>query len=163
MVVGAARRGRNTVQDSDTDEVVLGVDFGATNLKALLVDGGGHVHQEFIRPSLSEHGLGEALPRIIRLMEDAQRSADAIGRRIKAVGIGVCAPFDHEKGEIVESAVSPEWRNVPVRDVIKEATGLPVRLENDAPLAILGEWWLGAGEKPQWSQESLWAQGLAAV
>lgn len=29
--------------------------------------------------------------------------------------------------------------------VIREATGLPVYLDNDANLAILGEWWQGSG------------------
>jgi glucokinase len=36
------------------------------------------------------------------------------------------------------------WTDFPLRDVISSATKLPVRIDNDANCATLGEWWLGA-------------------
>jgi glucokinase len=125
--------------------VVLGVDFGATNLKALLVDVEGHVYQSFIEPSESSHGPEAALNRIVKLIKRAGKYADSSGLKITDVGIGVCGPVNHLKGEIIESPVLPDWKNVPVAEVIHKEIGLPIHLDNDANLAILGEWWLGAG------------------
>jgi glucokinase len=87
------------------------------------------------------------LRRVVQFIKAAESRASESGLSLVAVGIGVCAPLDHRKGEIVESAVLPGWKDVPVRSVVGEAIRLPVQLENDATLAILGEWWLGAGEQ----------------
>jgi len=135
------------VEISDPREVALGVDFGATNLKGLLVDQGGRVHERFMTPSLSERGPNATLARIVELVESAKSKADSAGLHLAGIGIGVCGPVDHVAGEIVESPVLPGWKNVAVRDVVGHTVGLPIHLENDATVAILGEWWQGAGER----------------
>ena len=64
-----------------------------------------------------------------------------------AIGLGICGPVDHDAGMLVESPILPGWSNVPVVATILDQVDLPVVLENDASCAMLGEWWLGAGER----------------
>jgi len=52
-----------------------------------------------------------------------------------------------EAGTVVTSPNLPTWQDAPVRDVLREATGLPVRLDNDANAFALGEWMWGAGAR----------------
>lgn len=146
MVVGNFSFRRRKIGSRDRRRVVLGVDFGATNLKALIVDKEGQVHQRFMERSEPEHGPESTLRRIVELVERAKNVADSASLQLTDVGIGVCGPVSHSKGEIVESPILPGWRNVQVKDVIREATGLLVHFDNDANMAILGEWWQGAGE-----------------
>jgi glucokinase len=61
------------------------------------------------------------------------------------VGVGAPGPLDRERG-IVITTPNLGWTNFPLRDVIAERTRLPVRIDNDANCATLGEWWLGAAK-----------------
>jgi glucokinase len=75
----------------------------------------------------------------------AETIAHTGARRDDVIGIGVGAPgpLDRERG-IVVTTPNLGWTNFPLRDVIAERTRLPVRIDNDANCATLGEWWLGA-------------------
>lgn len=131
----------------DRKQVVLGIDFGATNLKALLVDSEGKEYQRFKEDSKPEDGPDETLNRIVELVKRAKKKANSAGLQLTGIGIGVCGPVNHSKGEIVESPILPGWRNVPVKEVIEKEAHLPVQIDNDANLAVLGEWWKGAGDR----------------
>ncbi len=50
-------------------------------------------------------------------------------------------------GTILRSPNLPEWNGVSFRDLLSEATGLPVSLHNDADLGGLGEAVYGAGKE----------------
>ncbi|HEX4934267.1 MAG TPA: ROK family protein, partial [Gemmatimonadaceae bacterium] len=61
------------------------------------------------------------------------------------VGVGAPGPLDRERGVILTTP-NLGWVNFPLRDVIAERVGLPVKLDNDANCATLGEWWMGAAK-----------------
>lgn len=126
---------------------VIGIDFGATNLKALLVDEKGRVHQQCVTPSKVHEGPGRTVKRVVELITSTERKAKLAGLTVTDVGIGVCAPVDQLTGSIPESPVLPGWKNVPMKEAIQLKSGLPVHLDNDANLAMLGEWWQGAAKK----------------
>jgi predicted NBD/HSP70 family sugar kinase len=64
------------------------------------------------------------------------------------VGIGVVAPgpIDVARGTVIGPSHIDAWKQVPLRDLIAEATGLPVVFDNDATAAALGDFWAGATE-----------------
>ena len=135
------------MNEQDQKQVVMGIDFGATNLKAVIVDSKGEVYHRYIEPSQTNLGPEPTLNRIKGLIEKAAADIHRDRLRLKGIGIGVCGPIDPIKGEIVESPVLPGWHHVPVKEFLERATALPIYTDNDANLAILGEWWLGAGER----------------
>jgi glucokinase len=47
-------------------------------------------------------------------------------------------------GELVSPLNIPGWRDFPLRDRLRAATGLPVFVDNDAKALALGEGWVGA-------------------
>ena len=63
-------------------------------------------------------------------------------------GLGVCAPgpLDSHAGVVKRSANLKDWKDVPLRDLLKKQTGLDVQIENDAFSAAMGEWIFGAGK-----------------
>jgi len=128
-------------------QVVMGIDFGATNLKAIISDNKGKVYHQYIEPSQSDLGPELTLNRIKKLIEKGIDASRSDNLQLVGIGIGACGPVDTIKGEIIESPVLPGWNNVPVVEFLKKATALPVFLDNDANLAILGEWWMGAGDR----------------
>ena len=62
---------------------------------------------------------------------------------VAAVGLGIPATIDHDRGVAV-SAVNLPIEDLPIRDLVGERTGLPVFVDNDANVAALAEHLYGA-------------------
>ncbi|WP_214320775.1 ROK family protein [Nonomuraea sediminis] len=115
---------------------VLAIDIGGTKLAAALVDGSGSVLRSGTRPTPQQDVI-DALAGLI-----AEVTAD--GPAPVAVGIGCAGPLDLALGT-VSPVNMPSWRGFPLRDRVRELTGLPAVLAGDAQVFALGEHWLGAG------------------
>src|SRR5207244_3238206 len=65
--------------------------------------------------------------------------------RLFAVAAGAPGVVDREHGVVVALAPNLDgWAQVPMAKVLRRALGVPVVVENDVNLAILGERWRGA-------------------
>ena len=122
---------------------IAGVDIGGTNLRVGLVplEGG---PPGVIRRERTRAGQGPA--HVAAKVADMLRSAvGEVGRGgVAGIGVGCPGPVDRGAGMVLETP-NLGWRHVPLRDLVADATGLPVTLENDANCAAYGEWWQGAG------------------
>ncbi len=122
----------------------IGVDLGGTNLRVAAVDDAGRLLEKTAR---SMRALGGRDAVIRQLCQDARELAARHGSAGTCVGVGVGVPgiLYLEKGVLRRSPNLPGWENFAVRDAIASQLGLPVRVDNDANLAALGEKWRGAG------------------
>jgi glucokinase len=75
----------------------------------------------------------------------AENLATLLTPEVEAVGIGFGGPVDWRTGEIRCSHHVEGWSNFPLGAWVKEQTGLPVFVDNDANVASLGEACHGAG------------------
>jgi glucokinase len=66
---------------------------------------------------------------------------------VKPIGIGIGAPgpLDPLSGIVIAPPTLTGWHDVPLVEIVSARFKLPVRLENDANAAALGEWRYGAG------------------
>lgn len=122
---------------------IAGVDIGGTNLRVGLVpfDGG---EPDAVRRERTLPGRGPAhvVARVADMLHGAVGEA---GRgAVAGVGVGCPGPVDRGAGIVLETP-NLGWQDVPLLDLVAEATGLPVTLDNDANCAAYGEWWQGAG------------------
>ena len=127
---------------------LVGVDLGGTNIVAgALAEDGSEVIALRSEPTRADQGADAVVDRIVRMIDTviAETIAQTGARRDDMIGVGVGAPgpLDRERG-IVVTTPNLGWTNFPLRDVVAERTRLPVRIDNDANCATLGEWWLGA-------------------
>lgn len=81
----------------------------------------------------------ELLELLVREVEAAREARPDVA----AVGLGIPATIDRERGVAV-GAVNLPIRDLPVRDAVSERTGLPVFVDNDANVAALAEHLYGA-------------------
>ncbi len=63
---------------------------------------------------------------------------------IHAVGVGICGPVDCTIGKLITSPILIGWENVSIADILTEKLKVPVVVDNDANMAILGESWMGS-------------------
>ena len=127
---------------------VMGVDIGGTNLVvgAVVTDGSRIVGLR-TEPTGAAHGADRVIDRIVTMtnaaIEDTRLAdRDAV---IEGVGIGSPGPLNRTTGVVI---LTPNlgWHDMPVRDRIGTALGLPAWLDNDANCAMAGEWWVGAAK-----------------
>lgn len=134
--------------------LAIGIDLGATNIKAAVVDRDGNILHRLEQPTEASRGPGPVLDDLAdivrRLATYSPFQEDGRGKgldseRIVGIGLATPGPLDLRRGRIVRTANLPGWKNVPIRDALREKTGLPVTLENDGNAAAYGEYRCGAG------------------
>ncbi len=79
--------------------------------------------------------------RIDKLVAEAGIARD----RIVGVGIAAPGPIDVGRGVIVDPPNLAGWQDVPLRDAVRTAVGLPVLLDKDVTAAAAAEKWHGTG------------------
>jgi glucokinase len=119
----------------------IGFDMGATSTKTGVVRNGqiltkGHVIET--RQDGDTGALIEAfVQEILRLKE--------LYPDVEAVGFGVPGIINPVRGVVVNLTNVNGWRNIALRSIIMERTGLVGNLENDAKAMAYAEWKHGAG------------------
>jgi glucokinase len=116
----------------------IGVDLGGTKMLLGVLDGDSKTVWESRERSAGE-GESELVELLVRELEEA-RAARA---GVEAIGMGIPATIDHEKGVAV-AAVNLPIEDLPIRDIVVERTGLPAFVDNDANVAALAEHLFGA-------------------
>ena len=125
--------------------IAIGVDLGGTNLKALCVEQDGAILARTECPTNAEKGPDAVLQTIIRTVNQLIRDCDSASARIIGVGIGAPGPLNPETGVVLKAPNLPGWKNIQLRERVADALKMPIKIENDANLAALGEYWKGAG------------------
>jgi predicted NBD/HSP70 family sugar kinase len=143
----AGRAGRPAAQLRLTRKagVVLGVDIDRQHVRVAVADMGHQILAERVAPAQAdargaEHGLATAELLIESVLEEAalQRS------EVDVVGVGIPGPVT-ATGELGSSTILPGWTGVRAQERIGARLGMPVLVDNDANLGVLGEWVAGAG------------------
>jgi glucokinase len=117
---------------------IVGVDLGGTKMLLGVLDPDSKVLWES-----REASTGQTEDELVELLVREIGEAHAARPAAAAVGLGVPATINHDKG-IAVSAVNLPLEDVPIRDLIGERTGLPAFVDNDATVAALAEHLYGA-------------------
>jgi glucokinase len=133
----------------DDDRHIIGVDLGGTSINVGVVPyDGGTVLGMRSMPTESERGAKFVVDRMVGMVHQAMKDARherGIGEDgYLGIGLGSPGPLNRETGTVLDTP-NLGWRNFPLRDLVANATGLDTVLDNDANVAALGEWWVGAG------------------
>ncbi|HEX4752335.1 MAG TPA: ROK family protein [Solirubrobacterales bacterium] len=115
----------------------IGVDLGGTKAQVGVLAG--------VEPlwESREASYGQTQDEVVELLIREVKAARDARPAAAAVGLGIPATIDQERGEAI-SAVNLPLVDLPVRDLISEAVGLPVFLDNDGNVAALAEYRYGA-------------------
>jgi len=122
----------------------VGLDVGGTSMKAGVVDDHGNSLGSVSLPTEAHRGQQFGLE---RMCESIRQAVAACGRKMKdinAIGVATPGTMDIPAGLILDPPNLKPWQNVPVRDYVGKAFGLPTAFQNDANAAAFGEFWAGA-------------------
>jgi glucokinase len=123
-------------------DLVIGVDLGGTTTKATLsgADGVGYGYSE--RPTPRQLGPDAVVAATIDVIAELRAQVSQTGR-LRAIGLVVPGIVDAQQG-IAVYAANLGWHQLPLRQIVADAVGLPVVLDHDVRAAGLAELELGA-------------------
>ena len=125
----------------------VGLDVGGTTMKAAVVSHSGSVYPDISLPTRPERGQQAGLETMAEAIRRATAAAKLAPDDITAVGVATPGLMDIKKGLILDPPNLKPWRDVPVREYIRQTLNKPTAFQNDANAAALGEFWLGAGKE----------------
>ncbi|MFG2043291.1 ROK family protein [Dactylosporangium sp. NPDC048998] len=149
--VGAASRpvgGRpaSVVQLTRRAGIAVGADIGRRHVRVAVADLGHAVIAE--RAARTDFDIDDrpldALELAVSLVDAALGDIGATRDEVVGVGLGVPAPITRD-WRIGSPPMLPGWADLRPADELDARLGLPVRVDNDANLAALGEYVWGAG------------------
>lgn len=118
----------------------IGIDFGGTNIKSGLVNGGEIVRRGAVIETRECGGTQAILDALMRVVDELRNA----GSHVAALGIGLPGIVDSVHGVVHELTNVPGWEDVALRDLLTARTGLPTTIENDANAMAYGEFKHGA-------------------
>lgn len=93
-----------------------------------------------------ERGQKAGLETMCETIRRAVAAAKITMDDVTAIGVATPGLMDIGAGLILDPPNLKPWKNVPVRDHVKNAFGKTTAFQNDANAAAYGEFWVGAGK-----------------
>lgn len=124
--------------------VVLGIDVGGTKILSAVVDATGKILSSDYTPTPAEKDYREGIRSIMGSIDRSLQQAAISLSGISAIGLGIPGISNPRTGILFSSPHLPLWKNVPVRDLIENESGIKTFLINDANAAAMGELTYGA-------------------
>src|SRR5215203_2641447 len=115
----------------------IGVDLGGTKMLVGVLSGTERLYEQ------REASTGQTEEELVELLVREVQEAREARPDVVAVGLGIPATIDHDRGVAV-AAVNLPLSEVPIRDLVSERVGLPVFVDNDANVAAYAEYLYGA-------------------
>ena len=121
----------------------FGVDLGGTTVKIAWFSQDGTMLDKWEIPTNTQNDGQAILPDIAASVNAYLQKSGVAREQVLGIGIGVPGPVDN-KG-VVNRCVNLGWGVFNVEQALSQLTGFPVRADNDANVAALGECWKGSG------------------
>lgn len=135
----AASRGgrRSSIVQLSSDIRFVAVDIGATSIDVAITTGQLEIVRRASLPLDVSQGPKVVISEVLRLAEKLR--AEETVYDLHGAGVGVPGPVSFRDGVPVSPPIMPGWHRFPVRDVVTQALGCPVLVDNDVNVMGLGE------------------------
>ena len=125
-------------ESTGKSECVVGVDLGGTKILAGVFDSAMECIGTAKLSTKSQRGTEAVIARIERCVRDAIDEADLSLKNVAGVGIGAPGAVNFDEGSVIFAPNLEGWKDVPLKKDLEKQLGVPVFVENDANIAVLG-------------------------
>lgn len=129
-----------------TARYVIGCELQSTQLIIGLFDLVGNAVSIVEEPKAPQTTPTEVVERITHGISQVLATSGVDRSRVVGLGVAAPGPLNSKTGVLLTPPNLVGWRDVPLKDMLEAATGLPVLVEKDGNAAALGEVWFGAGQ-----------------
>ncbi|WII37798.1 ROK family glucokinase [Paenibacillus thiaminolyticus] len=128
-----------------SEQIYVGVDLGGTAIKVGICNTEGRLLQTFEGPTEVAKGPDTVIDNIENYIRRIVEESPYDWSQVAGIGAGV-AGFTNVKEGVILLAPNVGFKDVPIRALLEARLGKPVKIDNDANVAALGEAWSGAGK-----------------
>ena len=121
------------------------IDVGGTDIKAGIVDDKNNIITRSKTPTKTFFEKSSLAETLFEIMKSLEASTGLAVNKASGIGIGLPGLVDDNAG-VIKYINSLKIKNYNIKEDFKKYTPVPVRLANDAELATLAEFKLGAGK-----------------
>lgn len=127
------------------EQLLIGVDIGGTTIKIGIIKTEGLIVEKWEIKTNKEDNAKNIPLDIWTSIKLKLKKLDIEKTAILGIGVGAPGFVDVKTGE-VSIAVNLGWKDFKLAAILKELSGLPVIVDNDANIAAVGENWKGSGK-----------------
>ncbi|MEX1095268.1 MAG: ROK family protein, partial [Planctomycetales bacterium] len=124
-------------------ECWVGFDLGSTKMLATVFDADFRPLGRRRRKTRGHEGVDVGLKRIARTIREALDEAGVVPGQVSGIGLGCPGPIDPDRGVILDTP-NLGWKDVPIRDLVRDEFGCDVVVINDVDAGLFGEYRFGA-------------------
>lgn len=124
-------------------KIAIGIDLGGTKIALGKVAEDGALRETVRYKTVTQGGYRAVIDQLVKGVRQLDAKSEVSG-----IGIGVAGQVDPASGGVIFGP-NLDWRDVPLREDIEKACGIPVVVVNDVRAALWGEWLFGAGRGVQ--------------
>jgi len=125
----------------------VGVDLGADNLRAVVVDLEAKIVTKIAKKTKADEGKERIQKRIIEIIHQVIDTSGLEKEKIKGLGVGISGIVDHQKGICLFCPNIKGWENIPVERLLEKEFDMEVSIDDSSRMAALAEHWCGFARK----------------
>lgn len=125
---------------------VIGVDIGGSAVRLALADLSGTILHRWNSPLQTNRTPRFVTDMIAVGVDELRQQMGSSAKNLLAIAVGAPGITDVRSGRVLSAPNLSMWQDVPLRDILRDKTGLPVTVENDVNLAALGESFCGVAK-----------------
>lgn len=137
----------------------LGIDFGASQIRGGIVNEVGELSNEKFQDSRVGEGREATVLRLRNFIQSYLKDDP----EIKTVGVGTPGPIDWLAGTVLNSPNLPGWEVVPLQKLLQEGVEIPIVIDRDANVALIGEHWVGEAKGLEYAALLTWGTGVGGA
>ncbi len=127
---------------------IIGVELGVDFVSVILTDFCGKTLWQRLQDADPTEGQEATITQTLHLVDEAITVSREKTTRLLGVGVATPGTVNLDEGVLI-FAPNLHWRNVPLRKIYSQHTGLPVLVDNDANAAAVGEHLFGVARQAQ--------------
>ncbi|MCM3635773.1 ROK family glucokinase [Paenibacillus camelliae] len=127
-----------------SEKIYVGVDVGGTTIKLGICDAEGNLLQTFEGPTEVDKGSDAILHNIAKYVKQIVEESSYSWEQVEGAGIGIAGFLDIPNGYMKHSP-NLYINDVDIKGALEKELQVPIKVNNDANVAALGEAWAGAG------------------
>lgn len=136
-------------ETSTKSDCIVGVDLGGTKILAGVFTPALKCVGKTKLSTKADRGVEAVIDRVARCVRDALDECDLDLKQCKGIGIGAPGAVDFEAGRVIFAPNMPGWKDVPLKKELEKRLEVPVFIENDCNIAVLGVHEKEFGGKPR--------------
>lgn len=124
-------------------QLILAADLGATKILTAVLDLQGRILIQEKVPTPYDQEPVKVLNQICKSLLSLQQQVEQVDDRVMGAAAAVPGPLSFP-GAVMLDSPNLGWKEVPVRDIMTECLGMPVIVEKDTNMAVLGAYYFGS-------------------